>query len=83
VQRGGVSLLRELYTAMLSGGVPGFLLRIRGNEKKRIWADKKAWGDISFVLAFAFLSRFCIRGFYSYLIRSKKGGSNELGKMRR
>ena len=67
---------KGLYTAMLSGGVPGFLLRIRGNKKK-------ASGDFSFFLAFAFLSRFCISDYISYLIRSKKGGSNELGKMRR
>ena len=73
---------KGLYTAMLSGGVPGFLLRIRGNEKKRIWADKKASDDFTFFLAFAFLSRFCIRNFNSNLIRSKKGGSNELGKLR-
>ena len=39
---------KGLYTAMLSGGVPGFLLRIRGNEKKRIRADKKASDDLHF-----------------------------------
>ena len=51
-------------------------------KKKRIWADKKASNDFSFFLAFAFLFSFCIRNFNSNLIRSKKGGSNELGKMR-
>jgi len=50
-------------------------------KKKRIWADKKASDDFLFFLAFAFLSRFCIRNFNSNLIRSKKGGSNALGKL--
>jgi len=63
-------------------GSRGFCSGLEAMKKKRIWADKKASGDFSFFLAFAFLLSFCIRNFNSNLIRSKKGGSNELGKLR-
>ena len=33
---------KGLYTAMLSGRVPGFLLRIRGNEKKADMGRQKS-----------------------------------------
>ena len=76
-----VLLSSVLYTARLSGGVPGFLLWIRGIKKSGYEQTKKQ-EVIFYFLAFPFLSSFCICDFNSYLIRSKKGGMNDLKKLR-